>query len=317
MCLTLTAWAGAGCSGPGAVSGTPLAIPVERAAWHSPHFDGQELTSQHYRIYTTSDSPALRAHLPGFMEAACQNHLALTGLEDRRWAPMPIYMLRSRDEWADLTRTLVGREADAYLSIEAGGYCCRGVCVFWDMRGEGTFRVAAHEAMHQFLHHRLAHNLPVWAEEGLCVAAEGHRIHRDAVTFDPRDNAGRLGDLREALAGGRWIGLARLLAMDGAQAVAGGSGGAGYYGQLWALVLLVRSRPAYRTGLERMLSDAQAGNFHKVLGVPPHAVRELQLRGRIYNQTVSRALFEHYVSRDLAKFEEEYAAFARKMVRLE
>jgi len=292
---------------------------VHRRPWNTGYGSGVELTTKHYRIYTTANSHVLLTYLPGFMEAAYQNYLKLTNLPDRLpTEPMPIYMLGTRDEWAALTRSVTGQNAGIYLSIEVGGYCYRGVCVFWETGGMSSLAIAAHEALHQFFHHRLSGHLPVWLEEGMCVTAEGYRIDGETVSFTPDRNTVRFNNLRTAIVQGRWIPLKKLLPMDPGDVVTHSTEHAvGYYGQLWALVKFIRSRPEYRAGLERMLADAEAGRFHEALGLPARAIGELQLRGRIYNRTVSEPLFRHYITTDLAGFEREYLAFAYKLTKLE
>jgi hypothetical protein len=290
---------------------------VQREPWRSPYSTGYALTSEHYRIFSTARSYALRAYLPGFMEASYRNYLALTGLPGQPGEPMPIYMLGSRQEWAALTRTVLGESSDA-LNVEAGGYCHKGICVFWDMGGTGTFSVAAHEGLHQFLYHRLKDRLPMWLEEGLCTMAEGHRIEGDSVLFTPEDNPTRFGGLRAAIVNDRWIRLEKLLSMDAVDAVQGGTERAlGYYGQLWALAQFIRSNALYRVGMERMLADAVAGRFCVPMNVPAPALSQLRGDLRAYNRTVSEPLFRHYISSDLSGFERQYASFARKLAKLE
>ena len=90
----------------------------------------------------------------------------------------------------------------------------------------------------------------------------------------------------------------------------------GYYGQLWALAMFIRSDPEYRSGMARLLADAEAGRLHEALKVPPQALTELQLRGRIYNRTISEPLFRHYICEDLDAFERQYVAFAKQLAGL-
>lgn len=297
-----------------------MAIDVRQRNWNSDHSSGLELSSEHYRIYTTTTNRSLRRYLPGFMEAAHSHYLELTGLSDLPKAErMTIYMMASRAEWAALTRKVFGRRSGAALSIEAGGYCHRGICVFWNMGGLGTLSVAAHEGLHQFFHHRLRDRLPMWLEEGLCTTMEGYEIHDGTVRFTPLRNIIRFGDLRTAIVQDRWIELPGLLVMDSAQAVAGQptERAVGYYGQLWALVRYIRSVPEYRKGMLSLLADAAAGRLNEAMNVPPEALATLRLRGRIYNRTVSEPLFRYYVTDDLETFSRRYKAFAKKLARLE
>jgi hypothetical protein len=307
----------AGCVEPVAGSGEPMAVAVRRLPWDNAETSGSQLLSDHYAIFTTSSNRVLVTYLPGFMEAAYRHYLLLTGLGDRPGAqPMPIYVMASRQEWASLTESVVGKDqAGPYLSLQAGGYCHKGVCVFWDIGVMATFSVGAHEGMHQFFHHRLRDRLPMWLEEGLCATAEGYHVTDDRVAFTPQRNTIRFADLRTAIVQGRWIPLRKLLAMDSSDAVTGGTEKAvGYYGQLWALIQFLRQQPDYRAGMERLLADAEAGHLRQTLAEANQPAPSGG--GRAYNRTVSQPLFVHYISGDLDGFDREFRAFATKLAGL-
>lgn len=299
-------------------AGAPLDVRADRRAWALGESGGVELRTTHYRIYTNTSGRMLLHCLPGFLEAARAHYLRLTGLTDAGDSrAMVVYLLASRDEWAALTRQVVGPQAPLYLSIDNGGYCYRGVCVFWDMGGLGTLMVAAHEGMHQFLHHRLADALPTWAEELLCVSAEGYEITQNRVRFTPDANALRVVDLRKALIAGRWIGARRLVGSNPAQALGQSQQIAiDYYAQLWALGAFVRSRADYRAGLGRLLADAAAGRLDAAMNLPPGALGQLRVNGPAYDRTVSEPLFRHYIAGDLEAFDREFRAFARGLAQL-
>jgi hypothetical protein len=160
--------------------------------------------------------------------------------------------------------------------------------------------------------------LPMWAEEGLCVTAEGYNVHRDSVKFTPDRNTIRFTNLRKAIVQNYWIPLPQLLPMDGGDAVQGTTEAAvGYYGQLWALAYFLRTDPRYSSGYRKMLADAEAGKFHKAVGVPRHALDQLRRKGRIYNRVVSQKIFEYYITKDFEGFEKEYYAFAKRLTDLE
>ncbi|MBL7132839.1 MAG: hypothetical protein ISS78_01955 [Phycisphaerae bacterium] len=315
VCAALCLAAVAGCRARDA----SIVSMAKRAPWKTPQGEGVRLTTKHYDIYTTVKDPRMQAYFPGFMEAAYLNYLSLTGLRPRRPAkPMPIYMMATREQWADLTRRRLKEQAGPYLSIQAGGYCHDGVCVFWQLTGRKALSVASHEGLHQLFHHRLRHHLPMWLEEGLCTVAEGHHVAGQAVRFTPDRNLFRFENLRTAIINGQWIPLRRLLHMDAGEAIEDPrKSPVGYYGQVWALARLLRSNKRYAAGVRRMLADAEAGTFHKPLKVPRRALAELQLRARAYNRTISEPLFKHYISKDLEGFEREYKAYARKITKLE
>jgi hypothetical protein len=228
---------------------------------------------------------------------------------------MPIYMMASRQQWADLTRSrrAVGRN----VPIEAGGYCFRGVSVFWDLGGLTTCSVAAHEGLHQFLHSRLRQPLPLWLEEGLCTLAEGYRIDGDHVTFAPAENTRRRVRLQKAISAGRWIPLRVLLAMNSSDVVGRGHGASlDYYAQVWALTRFIRVSAAYRRGVTRLISDARDGRLDQAMKLPPGALARLRRHPGAYHRTIGLPLFRAYVAGDLRGFEQRYRRFARTLARL-
>ncbi len=291
-----------------------MALPAVRTQWHFGDIRGEEQATEHYRIYTTTRNRILLEYLPGFMECAREHYLLLTGLGASAEAkPMPVYMLATRQQWAVMTRTVTRPREKIFLAIENGGYCYRGKCVFWDMRHTATFSIASHEGLHQFFHHRLRQHIPAWAEEGLCVLAEGLTVQGSRVRFHPKRNPARLLDLRRAIAGGRWLDLVELLSTDAGDHITGAHGrGPEYYGHLWALLVFIRSRPEYRQGLERMLQDAAAGSLRDELEVPP-----IMGAGRSYARAIAVPAFKHYIDADLAGFEKRFRKFARELAKME
>ncbi len=293
---------------------------VEQTPWNTGYNTGVKLSSDHYDIYATTTNRILLQYLPGFMEAAYKNYHRISGLPARPLDKhMQIYMMGSKDEWRALTQHIFGTHSKIFLSIDAGGYCHQGICVFWDFGGLGTLAVASHEGCHQFLYHRMKNQLPMWLEEGLCTTAEGYNVHNDLVEFTPDRNAIRFTNLRTAIVQNLWVPTQKLLPMDGGDAVQGGlpEAAVGYYGQLWALARFLRTEPKYSGGYHKMMAAAEAGEFYKALEVPPVAVDELRAKGRAYNRVISEKLFRYYITDDLDTFEREFYAFASKLVGLQ
>lgn len=319
ICIAAAVCWTSGCDSPTSYNGTSMQTSVEQSPWNTGYNSGVKLTSIHYNIYTTTSNRALLQYLPGFMEAAYENYHRISGLSARPTDKhMKIYMMGSKDEWQALTKHIFQKHSDIFMSIQAGGYCHEGICVFWDFGGLGTLAVASHEGFHQFLYHRMKNQLPMWLEEGLCTMAEGYNVHRDYVQFTPDRNTIRFSNLRAAIVQNLWIPIHKLLPMDGGDAIKEiPEAAVGYYGQLWALAKFLRSDPKYRQGLEKMLADAEAGNFHKAFGVPPHAMEKLRARGRIYNRAVSEKLFRYYITNDLDNFERDFYEFAKKLTALQ
>lgn len=309
----------AGCEEPPAPATTPMTIEFASRPWDTGKPGGKELVSEHYQIFTTSRRPEILSYLPGFMEAAHANYLDITGLSPQpAGEPMPLYMMATRSEWTALTRSIVGQQWELYSNIQAGGFCYKGVCVFWDMGGVGSLSVASHEGLHQLLSRRMKDRLPMWLEEGLCASAEGYQLDGPSVRFTPGRNGSRYSDLRKAIVQDWWIPLEQLLPMDGGDALKLWPPGrsVGYYGQLWALAEFLRTDPVYSKRRARLLADAEAGRFHEALNLSPRELKQLHLRGRAYNRVVAQPLFKYYMTKDPAGFEKQYKAFARKLVGL-
>jgi len=307
----------AGCTGSGDQGLAPMPIeqPVLRKTWVFAGTKGWSLTTAHYRVFTTASSPALRDSIPGFLEACRANYVSLTSLDTLASGQKKLltYVFGSQREWAALTEKITGRAAQTFLKVESGGYCFRGVCVFWDIGVLRTYSVAAHEGMHQFLHHATRQSLPIWAEEGLATQAEGYRIRDGLVYFTPEKNVLRFRALRRAIMANRWRPASQLIAMSAADNIRQSQWhGTEYYGQLWALLLLIRHDEQYAAGLRKLLRDVADGRLHETLGIAPQDWRKL--RGRGYTRVVGPKAFAHYIDADIDRFERRYKAFARKLV---
>jgi len=312
LIIALLAVCLAGCDGPGPPAGVAMVTDARRDTWQS----GEVIRTPHYRIFSTVTEPILKQNLPGFMEAAYDNYLSLTGLSaNDPDDPLDMYVLGTRSEWASLTEHRLQEHSKLYLQLEAGGYCLNGVCVLWDIGPMSTMSVASHEGLHQFFWHNLAHRIPMWAEEGLCATAEGLDIYENTVRFTPEKNVQRYTDLRKAIINGYWVKLEKLLPMDAGDAISGKPHRAtGYYGQVWSLVLYIRSRPDYRNGFYRMLQDAREGRLHEAAGLTGQDMVQMHHNGRDYNKRVSERLFRHYITDDLAGFKQGWLRFAQELV---
>ena len=300
--------------------GKSMSIRSGRRPWRYPLGVGQVITTQHYRIFTSAENPVLMNCLPGFLEAAYEHYEDLTGLTRPQAAkPLDVYMLASRQEWTHLTEHIVGRDAP-HLSIVAGGYCHKGVGIYWDLRNRATLSIAAHEGLHQFLYHQMRHRLPLSIEEGLCVSAEGFHIRADenTVVFVPRHNPSRYGTLRKAIVNRRWTPARRLLRMTAGDTITGMTEEAlTWYAQVWALSMFLRTSEHYREGFARLLEDARSGSLHIAMNVPRDAYDELMKRGGHYSRTVGLPVFRHYITADLDTFERRYVAFSRRLAALD
>jgi len=322
VCFLFLLYLAAGCQPTSpAETAYPLAGTSKRAEpWDTPHVSGGRVfTTPHYKMFVGAKRAELANVLPGFMEGAYENYVALTGLEGRKLAaPMTLYMLADRAQWVAVTKALVTQNLELYLRIEAGGYCYRGTCVFWDIGGLASFQVAAHEGLHQFLYFHLADRVPLWLEEALGTAAEGFQLYNDRVVFSPHYNTARVANLQSAITGGRLIPLSRLLTMHAGDAV--GQGGPGvaveYYAQLWSLIMYLRGNPAWRAGMERMLADAAQGRLGEGLGKSPREWAALKQSGNAYFRVIGGPAFRRYITDDLQTFEAGLREYQRKLAGL-
>lgn len=303
-----------GCLPSGSKSaGQPLRIAATRSPWKTPTGTGELVRTKHYQIYTNLPAGPLADSLPGVMEGAHQLYMDLTGLDSpAKQHRLDMYMVATRGDWESLTRLRMGRRAGAALKLEAGGYTVNGVTVCWNIGGLATTSVAVHEGMHQFLYHRLANRLPLWAEEGLATTCEGLGIQSDRVHFTPDRNLLRLSNLRQTLLRKEWVPLGLLLQSDPKELVVSGQGSVlGYYAQVWALMHWLRNTPPYDEGLKALLADAAAGRFEQV--VP---ARHLQLPPAHYNRAVAMPLFRHYIAEDIESLNDAFQAYAENLAGL-
>lgn len=315
----------AGCDKPQTLASRSTAAAVERSSWQTPFGAGTLYTTAHYHIYSTVTRPALMAVAPGFMEAAHDYYSTLTGLDslphqDAASADnhAPIYLVATRRQWANLTSQLVKQNLDVYLCIDAGGFCYHDTCVFWDVGGLETLRLAAHEGLHQYFGRHNAH-LPIWLEEGLCVSAEGFDLQGGEVVFQPERNLIRSSTLRTALLRHQWIGIEELVSMDGGDAVQNPRPGAAveYYAQLWALTLYLQSRPETHAAVRRIIADCAAGKVPLQELTPQD--RDAVTRDathRTPGKLLAKYIFRKYVSEDFEAFDKGYQAYAMKLVGL-
>ncbi len=275
--------------------------------WQFGDVEGQKLSTPHYAIYTTSGERDLITRLPEFMESTYAHYCRLSGLPPERDAkPMSIYVLANRQQWAAMTEQITGPAAPTYLKIQNGGYSYNGICVLWDLKSDATFGIAAHEGMHQFLHHRMKDALPAWAEEGVCTLFESCRMVKGRSVFKPTDNPIRSNDLHRLFGSSAWIPLEKLLGGDAGDFL--GEQSNAYYSQLWALALYIQSEPRYRAGFETMLRLASQDELHTALGLSSQADATRSLV-----HVIALPAFERYIDRNMRPFERNYREYCRKV----
>lgn len=284
---------------------------------------GVMISTPSFRVFTTSDRPAIRDELPVFMEHAAAWYRE--GLADLPRAPsaMDLFVLSSRPEWTRFTRRFLGAAADPYLRIDRGGFTARRTSVLFDVGPRDTLALSAHEGWHLYTQSAFRSPLPVWAEEGIATLMEGFR--RDPADprtfrFAPWANLERFDQLRSASNARALLPFPQLLDRTPAELLAGAgpepdarvwlSGPAPgvrasadqavltYYAQCWALIHFLREGEGgrYRPRFERTLRAAAAGQ------VPAAIARD------------GRAFFAEYIDPDLARAGAEFERFVAEAV---
>lgn len=280
--------------------------------------EGRLVHTPHYRLFTTQADTVLNARVPQFLEAALAAYrTSITGEQSPLPEPslkLDTYILRSREDWAVLTRQMTGDQADLFLSIPRGGFAFGGKALLFDIGARDTPAIAAHEGWHQYTQRAFARPLPVWLEEGLATYMEGHRFDgRGQPQFLPWANAERFDQLRRAHAQGRLTRLPALLEAAPQNLLAPGTDDAAlvYYAQVWALAhfLCEGSGGRYRSGLCAVLKDAAVGSIDaqlaRTFGAPDAA--------RLLRSRRGPGVFEAYFG-DLLQAASEYDAFIEALV---
>jgi hypothetical protein len=290
--------------------------------WSFNSTEGRLVRTAHYRLFTTQADTVLNARIPAFLESALASYR--TSLTNGG-APLPepdlkldTYILRSRPDWALLTRQMTGDQADIFLRITRGGFAFGGKALLFDIGSHDTAAIVAHEGWHQYTQRSFKRPLPVWLEEGIATLHEGHRFDgRGNPEFHPWLNPERFDQLRRASAACRVKPLSVLLESAPQNLLTGGTSSStdalDYYAQVWALTLFLaeggESGPKYRAALATLLSDAASGRMED------HLARTLGLqsaRGTLLTRR-GPGVFIAYFG-DLNQTEAEYDHFVKRLV---
>jgi hypothetical protein len=170
--------------------------------------------------------------------------------------------MATRDQWAQLTRQLMGEHAPTYLRIQRGGFASGGRAILWSIGRRDTFAIAAHEGWHQFTQRTFRDELPPWLEEGIGVYMEGFRfddIDPAQPIPAPWANLERFDQLVRASAEHRLEPLSSLIYSSPQELIHRSTDTTlTWYAQVWALTHFL-SQPAYRERLRMLLADAAHG----------------------------------------------------------
>ena len=121
--------------------------PLDALPWAFGEDSGVQISTPHFRLYTTIGDPLYQRLLARVLEAT---HARMNRLNPQTAVPaagnqLDCYVFHSRSQWESYTRQRAGSNAPIYLQISAGGYCQEGVFAGYDIGQEQTLSVVAHE----------------------------------------------------------------------------------------------------------------------------------------------------------------------------
>lgn len=247
------------------------AVEFTRHAWQYAGFDGQEILTPNYRIYTTATRDEFVEHLPIFFEAALDHYSSFLADLPRPNKRMETYLFQDRRQWQVKTQELLPRQADLFGTLGRGGFATQGIAVLyyidWSSRrgSRDTFAITAHEGWHQYTQNTFEHSLPIWLEEGIATYMESIRVDQDgAVQFRPWTNRERWNALYKAAHNDSLIPLNELLDHPPQHFLESGRGTLlTYYAQVWALTrfLVEGADGEHGYALRQVLLDAADGRL--------------------------------------------------------
>jgi len=307
-------------SSAGAVAGYP---PMVRSIqpWDPP-VDvgpaGQLMLTPHYRLHTTLEDGWLSEKIPAFLETALLHYRsAITDLPAPD-AQLETYVLGERRQWQAFTRMILPGESGLYLSLGKGGYTTEGLAVLYDIGRWDTLCITAHEGWHQYCQNNFKEMLPAWIDEGIATYMEGCRFDRssDVATFLPWRNFERFNELRNCYRRGMMYPLFDIITRSPQYFLEQGQEHLlSYYAQVWVLThyLMEGEGGRYRTGLQRMLKDAQAGTLGRTLATSPR-LEEIPRRRRTSRAMRGLAVAMVYFDTSIEELESGFRDFVELVV---
>lgn len=278
---------------------------------------GKIITTDHFTIYTTETSNAITDRVPKFLEVAMRHYTTAFGAGEALQPPqgkMESFMMGNRQQWKEITLTMLGKQGAEMLNITAGGFAVGGRAFLFDIGIASTFFVAAHEGWHQYTQRTFAEPMPVFIEEGVATYMEGHRWDGADVQFLPWANLERFEQLRTASIGGRLMSIRELIETSPQRLIKEpGDAAVTYYAQLWSLLHFLNEGDGgvYRLPLQRLLRDAQAGKLSQTVA----AQLTMNERGGMLARRQGNAVFRAYFDRDVDQFNQRYQTFVQQLVR--
>ncbi len=291
-------------------------VVISDKPWTYFGIEGRLVETPSYRIFLTERDPLVSRRAPVFLELALAHYRTLLGDLPKPGGQMETYILASRNQWAALTRQLMGDNAETYLKIRAGGFASQGRAMLFNIGSRGTFATTSHEGWHQYTQRTFRQPLPIWLEEGIATLMEGYRwdeVSPERPIFLPWANVDRFSRLRDMVNEGRQFGLEELLdqrpqdllnVVDNERAL-------DYYSQVWALVHFLREAEGgkYRQQLSKLARDANQGYLFQTIRSNSSQLEFAELVRR----RAGPAVFRVYFNDDLDEASREYDTFLQRI----
>jgi hypothetical protein len=287
------------------------------ATWQNPKNaePGLEITTKHYRVYTTLLDPLVLSQVPGFLESCYRGYQSQLPRPITTGSKFTIYLFADRLQWEDFTDDFTGKHALLYKQIKKGAYYHKGACITYNIGRERTFSVLGHEGWHQFNKRHFKYRLPSWLDEGIAMQFETSRYEGGFFEFEPERNLYRLGGLKKTLEQNRMMPLAVLLATSPGEVVASEDRVNAFYAQAYALVRFLREEDYGRRlpDYQQMLLGALDGTWPlSEQAARMTADRNVPFTIR-WNRRLGPRIFTEYIAADLQTIDRQYHAFCRKI----
>jgi len=291
---------------------TPVEFKTED--WTFGNSKGSRLTTEHYILYTTCRSKPLVSTMPVFVESCWTAYSALVPCPSPPEKPLETYLFQSRWEWERFTEQFAPQRAETYKRIRTGGYSERGITVSHYGSRRTSLSTLAHEGLHQYLEATRGERIPAWLNEGLATRFEAFDLDSNGLPiFTPDKNYLRLQYLRSAISSNSLLPLHEILGTHaGIEIQKQSVHVATYYSQVWSLVLYLLQPPRtnpYHDGFRRLLDEL--GTDTMVRNARAYLATDTE--GKM---SEGEAVFRSYVTDDLEKFQADYEAFLRTLLRL-
>ncbi len=300
----------AGCQQPTKLK--PPSFELETRPWRFGRDEGTLLITPHYNIYTTVQDPEMVTVVPTLVETAHRVYQQVLPVDLPSASRSNLYLFQSRNQWERFTRRFSPRRADVYMRIRSGGYAePNGTVVYSLRRRYYTLAVIAHECLHMYIYRNFSMKaVPPWLNEGLACYCEGHEWQGHTPVFTPGKNRFRMNAVREALARGSLIKLEEMLATDAGRIVLLTPQRVKvYYAQAWSMVAFLMHGGKYEDAFARLRRELGTAKMRHA--VAAYTVAHPTAGGGRMSQ--GEALFRHYITDDLERFNAEYGVWLQKI----